>query len=164
MHGTAPPGRWCRTLGDEDVRQLVALLGELHAAHDDPIRFNHGLRYLIAQAWTAFERAPATPTRHPAIAAADRALSADPGLALGELARLGGTSQRRLSALLRAATGSGLAALRNRHRVERALVLARQGMALADAARAAGFCSYRQFHRSCRQVTGVSPRAARMPG
>ncbi len=159
LHGAAPPGRWCRTLADDDVRHFVALLGELHGAHEDPIRFNHGLRYLIAQAWTAFERAPATPAHHPAIAAADRALSADPGLALGELARHSGTSQRRLSALLRSATGAGLAALR-RHRVERALVLAQQGAALAAAASAAGFRSYRQFHRSCIQVTGASPREA----
>jgi AraC-like DNA-binding protein len=162
LHGSAPPGRWHRTLAEADVRLLTSLLAELHAAHDDPLRFNHGLRFLVAQAWTAFTRAPEDPEMHPAVAAAQRALRATPGLATAALASAAGVSQRRLSALIRAETGAGLIALRNRVRVELALARARHARDLAAAARAVGFTSYRQFHRACRQVTGAAPREARL--
>jgi AraC-like DNA-binding protein len=163
LHGGAPPGRWHRTLAEDDVRLLSSLLAELHGAHDDPLRFNHGLRFFIAQAWTAFERAAHTPARHPGVQAAVRALQETPDLAVEHLALRTGLGRRRLAAAIRAETGTGLVGLRNRIRVERALALARHGRDLAAAAAAAGFTSYRQFHRVCHQVTGAAPRVARLP-
>jgi AraC-like DNA-binding protein len=161
LDGTAPPGRWHRTLAPGDVHLLTALLHELHTAHDDPLRFNHGLRFFVAQAWTAFTRAPEDPAQHPAVAAVLRALRTAPDLPPSALVHAAGVGQRRLTALIRAETGAGLIALRNRVRVELALTRAHHDRDLGAAALAAGFTSYRQFHRACRQVTGTAPRVAR---
>ena len=151
--------RWSRTLAAEDLTLLDAILRDLQR-QDQAVRFNHGVRYLAALAWDAFQRAPDAPGRHPAVAAALSALRTKPGLDLASVARTAGLGRRRLATLVRADTGTGLAGLRNRCRVEQALSAARHGRDLARAAKAAGFGSYRQFHRVCRQVTGAAPGVA----
>ena len=152
--------RWSRTLAAADTALLEGILRDLHR-QDEPVRFNHGVRYLAALAWDAFQRAPDAPQGHPAVTAVAAALRARPGLDLDALARAAGVGRRRLAALVRADTGTGLAGLRNRCRVEQALSAARHGRDLTQAAKAAGFGSYRQFHRACRQVTGAAPGVAR---
>lgn len=100
-----------------------------------------------------------TSARHPAVAAAVRMLSEDASLRGGDIAKKIGVSLSRFARVFKSDMGMSLVDFRNQLRLDRFLSLVdSRGGNLLDAALAAGFGSYSQFHRVFRQLRGVSPR------
>lgn len=98
-------------------------------------------------------------TRHPAVASAVRMLTDDPSLRGGDIAKKIGVSLSRLARVFKSDTGVSLVDFRNQLRLERFLSLVDSGSNnLLEAAYAAGFGSYSQFHRVFRALRGASPR------
>ena len=96
---------------------------------------------------------------NPSLAAAVRALHADPRLDARALAKQLGINSRKLTAVFNDELGVSLVDYRNRLRLERFLALVdRGGGNLLQAALDAGFGSYAQFHRVFRAVLGATPR------
>jgi AraC-like DNA-binding protein len=97
--------------------------------------------------------------RHPAVAAAVRMLTDDPSLRGGDIAKQIGVSLSRFARVFKSDTGMSLVDFRNQLRLERFLSLVDSGGTnLLEAAYAAGFGSYSQFHRVFRALRGASPR------
>lgn len=97
--------------------------------------------------------------RHPAVAAAVRMLTDDPSLRGGDIAKKIGVSLSRFARVFKSDTGMSLVDFRNQLRLERFLGLVDAGGTnLLEAAYAAGFGSYSQFHRVFRALRGSSPR------
>jgi AraC-like DNA-binding protein len=97
--------------------------------------------------------------RHPAVAAAVRMLTDDPSLRGGDIAKKLGVSLSRFARVFKSDTGLSLVDFRNQLRLERFLSLVEAGGSnLLEAAYAAGFGSYSQFHRVFRDLRGASPR------
>jgi AraC-like DNA-binding protein len=157
-----PAGEYCRRLPRGALLRLDELFAEVAAAHDRSGFFNAGLGYALLGAWQHFEHAADVPVHdvHPAVEKAAR-LSRDETTALGldELARRSGLSPARLSRLFKQQTGVALVDFRNRQRIERFLQLYGTGQrrTMLDAALAAGFGSYPQFHRVFKRIIGCSP-------
>jgi transcriptional regulator GlxA family with amidase domain len=80
---------------------------------------------------------------------------------LTALSRAAGLSPARLSRTFNAQLGIGIAAYRNRCRLERAVERYGDGLGgtWLETAMWAGFGSYDQFHRTYRSVHGHGPRA-----
>lgn len=162
----------CRPLSAPDHGRLVALCTELTALPEsDSLTFNAGLGYLMAAAWSAFQRAPGSPTAlvHPAVATAMRLLRERPQerWSVPELAERCGLSAPVLTRHFREQTGLTLLEFRQQERVRLALELqAREpSRTLLDVALEAGFGSYASFHRALerdplylRQWLGGTPR------
>jgi AraC-like DNA-binding protein len=99
-----------------------------------------------------------SPSRQLATAAAET-LAKEPGIASKEMARRLSISLGRLTRVFKSEMGMSLVEYRNRLRLDRVDRLLDEGCAnLLDAALAAGFGSYAQFHRVFRLVRGMSPR------
>ena len=97
--------------------------------------------------------------RHPAVAAAVRMLTDDPSLSGGAIAKKIGVSLSRFARVFKLDMGVSLVDFRNQLRLERFLTLVDTGGGnLLEAAYAAGFGSYSQFHRVFRALRGASPR------
>jgi AraC-like DNA-binding protein len=97
--------------------------------------------------------------RHPAVAAAVRMLTDDPSLSGGVIAKRIGVSLSRFARVFKSDMGLSLVDFRNQLRLERFLSLVDTGGGnLLEAAYAAGFGSYSQFHRVFRALRGASPR------
>jgi AraC-like DNA-binding protein len=97
--------------------------------------------------------------RHPAVTAAVRMLTDDPSLRGGDIAEKIGVSLSRFARVFKSDTGLSLVDFRNQLRLERFLSLVDAGGSnLLEAAYAAGFGSYSQFHRVFRALRGASPR------
>ena len=97
--------------------------------------------------------------RHPAVAAAVRMLTDDPSLRGGDIAEKIGVSLSRFARVFKSDMGMSLVDFRNQLRLERFLSLVDAGRTnLLEAAYAAGFGSYSQFHRVFRALRGASPR------
>lgn len=162
-----PAGDFCRELAEPGAGRLSGLLEEVSEALavGDLVRFNAGLAYALLAAWTAGGRSDSVRVGadvHPAVARAARLLrdDADAGeLDANTLAARAGLSASRLSRLFHAQTGVTLAAYRNRQRLDRfwRIYGAGRRWTLTEAALEAGFGSYPQFHRVCKQLTGKSP-------
>mgnify|MGYP003336599678 FL=1 len=153
----------CRELGAGPAQRQAALFGEVEGAVADPVRFNAGLAYALCTAWAAHQQTTATTfgdTVHPAVERAAKVLRDDPSHRLTEVARNAGLSPSRLSRLFREQTGVALVDYRNRQRLERFLALYRPGQrhTITEAALAAGFGSYPQFHRVFTRLLGCSPK------
>ena len=87
------------------------------------------------------------------------ALNEDPTASADALATKLSVSSARLARAFRAELGVSVVEYRNRLRLERFFGLVQQGGGnLSEAASAAGFGSYAQFHRIFRQHVGVTPR------
>ena len=158
-----PPGEYCRRLPQPALAQLEKILSEIVATPAKPGLFNAGLAYAFLSAWRQFEQAADVPVRdvHPAVEKAARLIrDEDMPLTLDELAQHSGLSPHRLSRLFKQQTGIALVDFRNRQRMERFLGIYGTGQRLTmlDAALAAGFGSYPQFHRVFKRMTGQSPR------
>lgn len=97
--------------------------------------------------------------RHPAVAKAIRMLADDPSLSGAQIAAKLDVSLSRFARVFKAEMRMSLVQYRNELRLERfdALSGARRTN-LLEAALAAGFGSYAQFHRVFRAVRGVAPR------
>jgi AraC-like DNA-binding protein len=98
-------------------------------------------------------------TRHPAVAAAVHMLTDDPSLRGVDIAKKIGVSLSRFARVFKSDMGMSLVDFRNQLRLERFLSLVDAGGGnLLEAAYAAGFGSYSQFHRVFRALRGASPR------
>jgi AraC-like DNA-binding protein len=166
LQQTNPAGEYCRRLPQPALTRLETLLAEIAATREQPGLFNAGWNYALLAAWRHFEHAADVPVHdvHPAVEKAARHIrDQNNTLGLEELARHVGLSPARLSRLFKQQTGIALVDFRNRQRVEKFLALYRTGqrMTMLEAALAAGFGSYPQFHRVFKRVTGRSPGSHR---
>ena len=101
-----------------------------------------------------------TSRKHPAVAASLRMLKDDPTLGGAEIAKKLGVSLSRFARMFKSDMGRSLVDYRNQLRLDRFLGLVdKGGTNLLEAALAAGFGSYSQFHRVFRTMRGTTPRA-----
>lgn len=154
----AAPAHW--------LHQLASALERIRAPADrpDPDAFSTGLLHLVATAWESFAAAgdgpgPGAPL-HPAVAETMRLLDAGDDRPLAVLARVAGLERSVLSRRFRRDTGLTIADYRTRCRLERFSELADGRRSLLEAALAAGFGSYAQFHRVFTRAHGRTPRDA----
>ena len=157
-----PAGEYCRRLSQPSLARLETLFAEIAATCELPGLFNAGLNYALLTAWQSFKHAADVPVHdvHPAVEKAARHIrDKNNTLGLTELARHAGLSAARLSRLFKQQTGIALMDFRNRQRVEKFLALYGTGQrtTMLEAALAAGFGSYPQFHRVFKRVMGNSP-------
>lgn len=163
-------GDACRRLRQPDLARFEELFAQLTSVDGETGLLNAGLAYGLLQAWKSFERAGEVTARnvHPAVERTARLLLNDEqSYTLPQLARRAELSPSRLSRLFKQQTGLSIVEFRNRQRMQRFLDHyedhykaernAGTQTTLLDAALAAGFGSYPQFHRVFRQVTGCSP-------
>ena len=163
-----PVGQHCRQLGPGPARRLDTLFRELTAANDTPALYNAGLGYALLAAWQA-SAAPGTwsllgTDLHPAVEKAAELLRHETApLPAVVLARRCGLSYSRLGALFKLQMGIALVDFRSQQRYERFLAIDGTGQrtTLLEAALAAGFGSYAQFHRVFKKGMGCSPSAYR---
>jgi transcriptional regulator GlxA family with amidase domain len=156
-------GDFCRRLPDSWATRLVHLYEEVFAAQNDTDRYNAGLAYALALSWAAHgatsQLLPFSDV-HPCVEKAALLLqNEDEPLDLTRLARRVGMSTSRLSRLFKQQTGVSLSEFRNRRRIERFLEIYGAGHrhSLREAAFAAGFGSYPQFHRVFKTAMGRTP-------
>lgn len=148
------------------LHQLACGLEGRRAPPDraDPDGFSAGLLHVFATAWESFAAADGEPDPgarlHPAVAEAMRLLDAGDPRPLALLARVAGLDRAVLSRRFRRDTGLTLSEYRNRCRLERFSALADGRRTLLQAALAAGFGSYAQFHRVFTRANRRSPRDA----
>lgn len=157
-----PPWMLARPLPPAVFTAHDRLLSYQYARSDDVARANAGLLYAVLDAWAAFQAADDDDSKviDPTVDLAARLLTrADAPQALDALAARVGLSPSRLSRLFNQQLGVSIADYRNRIRLERFLTLYGPTTTVLDAALAAGFGSYPQFHRVFRQFLGMSPRA-----
>lgn len=106
-----------------------------------------------------FAPVPKVSARHPTLRKALLMLARDPSLGGDEMAKTLGISLSRLARLFKVELGVSLVEHRNRLRLERFMTLMGSGSTtLLEAALAAGFGSYAQFHRVFRALHGQTPR------
>ena len=99
-------------------------------------------------------------SRHPAVATALRMLASDPTLGGTVIAKELGVSLSRFARVFKSDMGISLVDYRNKLRLDRFLGLVdKGGTNLLEAALAAGFGSYSQFHRVFRTMRGTTPRS-----
>lgn len=156
-----------RTLSSERSRWIAAVCENL-ASHQggpdqvDTDSVSTGLVHVFVLAWEAFHAVAGEDDGHdvhPAVEQAARLIAAGDGRPLAALARSVGMTRTALSRRFRRDLGLSLVDHRSRVRIERFLDLHRRGRrSILDAALAAGFGSYPQFHRVFRRVMGTSPR------
>jgi AraC-like DNA-binding protein len=166
LQQAAPAGECCRRLPAAALAWLDALLAEVAGAHDQLGGFNAGLRYALLSAWRHFRQAAdvSAPDVHPAVERAARLIrEGSAALGLTELARHSGLSAGRLGRLFKQQTGMALPEFRNRQRIENFLCFYGTGQrrTMLEAALAAGFGSYPQFHRVFKRAIGCSPGSYR---
>lgn len=132
--------------------------------HEDPDMLNAGLRHLLLLGWRCQAKGTALPTRvvlHPAVNKALHLLS-DPTreVTLPHLGKACGISAPYLSRIFAQQMGMNLSRYRNSVRLGRFLELYRQPTrpTILEAAYAAGFGSYPQFHKVFVATYGGSPR------
>lgn len=133
---------------DEAKQARAAILCSVLGTILDP---THGRAGRLAQ--------PPATTRHPVVPRALRLIAKDPSLTANDIAPQLDISPSRLARVFKAEMGVSLVDYRNRLRLERFQVLVdRGGENLLEAALAAGFGSYAQFHRVFRALCGTTPR------
>ena len=156
-------GEVCRRLMQHDLDRFEALFSDLSSSSQSEYGLmNAGIGYILLHAWRCFKRATEVPVRelHPAVERAVSMIAYEASDdALCDLAHRAGLSSSRLSRLFKQQTGLTLVDFRNRKRIERFQQIygSNRNRTLLDAALEAGFGSYPQFHRVCRQVLGCSP-------
>jgi AraC-like DNA-binding protein len=161
-----PTGAFCHLLDEARFATLDRLLDHaVERAADRPV-FNAALAFVALCGWRMHEQADESPPGaevHPAVERAARLLRDDPSAELEDIARAASLSLSRLSRVFKQQTGVSLLSYRQRQRLRRFVELHGRGRRrnLTEAALAAGFGSYAQFHRVFKQVYGVTPRAFR---
>lgn len=164
LHHTDASHESCRRLTLEQTQRLSALLEEVHTTKDRAAHFNAGLGYSFLTCWQYFEAAHAIPIEdvHPAVEKAARFLQDESSPQnLNDLSQRAGLSPARLSRLFKQQTGISIVRFRNRLRLNKFLRLYGTGQrhTMLDAALAAGFGSYPQFHRVFKSELGRTPRS-----
>ena len=157
------PGHFCKPLAEHQSARLKRLFDELREVDNDHSRFNAGLGYAMLAAWNAQraeERITPSFDIHPAVERAARLIHEETEpVRIEELGRKAGLSASRLSRLFKEQTGVSLVDYRNKQRLKRFQSLYGQGrrVSMMDAALAAGFGSYPQFHRIFKKLMGCGP-------
>lgn len=157
-----PPQQFASALPPARARHLVRLFRALAEAMEDDAQFNTGLAFAVLTSWVEHLRARAIVPKARQNAAVERVirlLRDESRLSLHDLARAAGTSRSVLTRSFKRETGLSIVAYKNRLRVERFLALRAdaENTTLLEAALAAGFGSYAQFHRVFREVMGHAP-------
>jgi AraC-like DNA-binding protein len=135
---------------DDDRQAHVALLCSLLGTVLDPAPEFRAISVSLA----SDER-----RAHPLVTAAIEMLSKDPSLGGKEVASQLDISLSRLARVFKVEMGMSLVAYRNRLRLDRFMTLVDRGDSnLLEAALAAGFGSYAQFHRVFRALRRKTPR------
>lgn len=167
---TAPrlDGQLRRALPGERSRWIDGLCEDLtkHQKGSDQVdsdTVSTGLIHIFVLAWETFRDAQVSDVAgrdvHPAVEQAARLIAAGDDRSFATLAKDVGMTRTSLSRRFRRDLGLSLIDHQNRTRIERFLDLHRSGRrTILEAALAAGFGSYPQFHRVFRRVIGASPR------
>jgi len=159
-----PAGFYSKQLNEGQLTNLSEHFQRVCGFGDDRALYNAALGYTLLLAWHAFQNADddaAGSALHPAVEVALRIMRRDSlGMPIPEIARAAGLTQSRLSKLFRSQTGMGLIEFRNVVRIEQFQrnYGTGQRITMLQAALDAGFGSYPQFHRTFRDVIGVSPQ------
>lgn len=152
-----------RRLSEASTNRLQAQFEHLATTVPGSEPFIIGLEYLILSAWAEQHRATRVDELtdvHPAVEKAAHILRTQPETgSLRELAQACGASASWLSRLFREQLGVSLVGYRNQSRIERFFDLYGEGRRrnLTQAALAAGFGSYAQFHRVFKDTLGFAP-------
>ena len=158
-----PSGVFCERLNLDRMESLSNSLQRVEALGDQPDRHNAALADALLTAWAEHHEAQVigpTADVHPAVERAARLIrSGETDASLDEIADAAGLSPSYLSRLFKQHTGMSLSSFRQRRRLDRFLEIYGKGRRhnLTEAALAAGFGSYPQFHRVFRQTFGYSP-------
>lgn len=157
-HGGGQAHRLNRT----EARRIEAQFEQLVATESGTERFGAALEYLLLSTWGDRQGLVRVGSAdlHPAVEKAAYILKTQPETgSMQELARTCGASASWLSRLFRQQVGISLVSFRNRSRIERFFELYGHGHRrnLTQAAFAAGFGSYAQFHRVFKETLGYSP-------
>ncbi len=145
-------------LDENDVRWLQDRLIEVAAVSTSPDRFNAGLAYLTLAAWD-MTRAPRAPDIARTVSQVMALIDQPGGQPVPVLAAAVGLSVSQLNRVFRSNTGMTVTQYRHERqlRVYCELYGAGRCMSSVDAAHAAGFGSYAQFHRVFTRAMGCSP-------
>lgn len=134
---------------DETKQAHAAILCALLATILDPVRSVPGAGSVVAGE---------SPGRRMATAAVAM-LADEPAIDAAEMARRLDVGLGRLARVFKAEMGMSVVEYRNRVRLDRFdALLGKGGLSLLEAALAAGFGSYAQFHRVFRRLRGATPR------
>jgi len=157
------PKEFASALPPARARHLTRLFQALAETMDDDAQFNTGLAFAVLTSWIEHLRARAIvpkARREPLVERVIQLLREEGRLSLDELSRASGASRSVLTRLFKRQTGLSILEYKNRLRVERFLALYAdgEGATLLEAALAAGFGSYAQFHRVCRALRHMTPR------
>ncbi len=156
-------GPICSLLGESARVYLVRLFVDiLPVQSQDFALWNSGMIYAMLAAWRAHHQADAADAAdvHPAVErAAVLIRNHESDASVADLAASSGLSASRLSRLFKQQTGVSIVDYRNRQRIDRFLEIYQHGRRrnLTDAALAAGFGSYPQFHRVFTRIMGYGP-------
>lgn len=168
MLNDRPTDVFCKSLSPDTMRRVAERFEEAQRlAEVDPARHNAALGHAALCAWAAHQEAGSVTERsdvHPAVERAAMMMhDEDEPRSLDELADAAGLSASHLSRLFKRQTGVSLARYRQRQRLDRFLAIYGRGgrRNLTEAALAAGFGSYPQFHRVFSQHFGYGPAAYR---
>ena len=154
-----PEGLGVRRLGHAAARWVEARLDEA-ATIEESARHNVALAHIALATWDSGRPDLRYQDLGPVVAGTLRRLDRDPGAwTLPRLAREEGVSPGHLARLVRRETGRSVLEHRHLRQVEvfRALFDRGWHATATEAAYAAGFGSYAQFHRVFRRYMGVSP-------
>lgn len=158
-----PSGVFCQRLSLDRMESLSDSLQRVIDLGDQPDRHNAALADALLTAWAEHHEAQVigpTADVHPAVERAARLIrTGEADASLDEIAHAAGLSPSYLSRLFKQHTGISLSSFRQRRRLDRFLEIYGKGRRynLTEAALAAGFGSYPQFHRVFRQAFGHSP-------
>lgn len=162
-----PREGFCRQLGRKAVHELESTATRVLQRHAQPDEYNALLGVLLLSTWRLHRQADATTgTRdvHPAVEKAALLLNAADSIDdLESLAAAAGLSAARLSRLFHQQIGMPLVRYRQQCCLNRFIQIYDTGRrySLMEAALAAGFGSYAQFHRVMRREMNMSPSAHR---
>ncbi len=152
-------GQYCKYLNSQASHLLSKDLEEVATLSEDDLDMNKvTMPYLLLRSWDLFQEAEYIPNNnlvHPSIEKTARILQ-DRDYDLPELAAQVGFSPSHLSRLFKQQTGISFSHFRNQRRLERFFCLYGSGQSVTalQACLEAGFGSYAQFNRVCKQITG----------
>jgi AraC-like DNA-binding protein len=160
------PAQYASVLPLVRARSLARLMRTLFSEVQDDAQFNAGLSFALLTSWTEHHGAQKLVPESAPLPMIDRAirlLRERTELSLHELSRAVGVSRTVLTRTFKEHTGVSVVSYKNRLRLERFLALTQDGpeRSMLDAALAAGFGSYAQFHRVFSTLMGHPPQALR---
>jgi AraC-like DNA-binding protein len=160
------PAQYASELPLARARILARLMRALFSEVQDDAQYNAGLSFALLTSWAEHHKAQKLVPESaplPMVERSIRLLRERTELSLDELARAVGVSRSVLTRTFKEHTGVSVVNYKNRLRLERFLALTHDGRerSMLDAALAAGFGSYAQFHRVFSALMGHAPKALR---